>query len=340
MNHADIQGHLELFVHKMVDNFANLLGISFAYDAAHEGTKWGLFEGLSIYINFTGTAQGSYILNMYRESAQKIVGHVLEEEEVSIRTILDSGIIDEVLNTSVGEAIEDLKQNYGFLTFNPPVMNWGVTHVPVFSYASGCITSSFGDISCHFSISPVSLDITEKLITTMHKLKDTERLANIDSLTGLRNRKFYDDYVRHFNMHRALPFSFAIIDLDDFKHINDGFGHATGDSALQHLAKILQESTRDSDLPVRFGGDEFVLIMENTPGTGAEIVLRRICTTLKERPVVHTTGESFYLSVSCGITELSEEDRTFSSLFSRADAQLYRAKMAGKGCVYRDSSSE
>ncbi|MGM0443156.1 MAG: GGDEF domain-containing protein [Fibrobacterota bacterium] len=332
METAEITVHLNTFAQKMIDNFRELLGVEFHRRDGLPAEGSTLFEGFNVYISFTGTAQGSYILNITRDGAFSIVADVLDEADLTVSDVVTSGVIDEILNTSVGQAIEDLKKSYGFLTFNPPVINYGLTRVAVFDYATTVLTGEYGDVICHFSISPVSLDITEKLINTMNKLRDTEKLANIDSLTGLKNRLFFDDYVKHFNMHRALPFAIAMIDLDDFKSINDGYGHRAGDEALKHLARILEDSTRDSDLPIRYGGDEFFLIMENTPEEGAAIVLQRVCRKLAAVPVCAGVNE-FHISVSVGIATLRSTDRAFSALFERSDGQLYRAKEQGKACV-------
>lgn len=329
-NICDLNKHAQFFADAVVENLELMGGITYEKsDQQTEGKSADVVSGITFYIYFTGTAQGTYMLNMSEETATKLSDCETTED------ILYEGFLDEVLNTSVGQAIEVMKKYYGFLTFNPPVINWGVARFPSFEDRSVTLIGDCGDINCHFSISKIGMDVTDKLLKTMKDLRQKVKEGNKDSLTGLNNRKFFDEYVGAFSNSKDRVLSFAMIDLDDFKHINDGHGHDIGDKALRYVAESIMRATRDSDLPIRFGGDEFVLILENTPSDGAGVVLRRVSKWLIHNPLTLDDGTKICITLSCGVTQLTPED-TFDTLFKRADMNLYKSKEEGKNCVVVD----
>lgn len=162
--------------------------------------------------------------------------------------------------------------------------------------------------------------------------------ANKDPLTGLENRRKlevilnqYADNPETRNDHTGL----IIIDLDDFKEINDIFGHAAGDRILVQFSDLLLSSIRHSDTAFRYGGDEFIVLV---PGTDSE-GLRTVCENLTEgiRDNLHTEGRS--VSISIGAANLNGHQNA-DAWFAAADHCLYQAKAAGKNrYVVYDSSS-
>lgn len=329
-NICDLNKHANFFANAVVENLELMGGITYEkQESIGDEKSADVVSGITFYIYFTGTAQGTYMLNMSEETAMKL------SDCESTEDILYEGFLDEVLNTSVGQAIEVMKKYYGFLTFNPPVINWGVARFPSFEDRRVSLSGDCGDINCHFSISKIGMDVTDKLLKTMKDLRQKVKEGNKDSLTGLNNRKFFDEYVTAFNNTKDRVLSFAMIDLDDFKHINDGHGHDIGDKALRYVAESIMRATRDSDLPVRFGGDEFVLILENTPSDGAGVVLRRIAKWLIHNPLTLEDGTKICITLSCGVTQLVPEE-SFETLFKRADTNLYKSKEEGKNCVVVD----
>lgn len=167
-------------------------------------------------------------------------------------------------------------------------------------------------------------------------LQKFERNARTDALTGLHNRHAMEEtFPREVSrcLQNGQPVSLIMIDVDQFKSFNDLFGHVAGDRVLTAVARILQKQFRPRDLLVRFGGDEFAVLL---PGIGAAEAM-----TIAERvrqAVSGTTGDSndsliqVPVEVSMGIAEL-EPGGTFESLLRAADAALYRAKGAGRNTV-------
>ena len=163
--------------------------------------------------------------------------------------------------------------------------------------------------------------------------------ANTDSLTGLSNR-------RHFlldaeqEMRRAKRFSRALsvmmIDLDHFKPINDAYGHAVGDNVLQSVVKTALESLRHSDVMGRLGGEEFAVLLPETPLAAAMDVADRLRAHIAERPFVTVKG-IVPCTVSVGVAQMEERDATIDDLLHRADDAMYRAKNNGRDRVVSDA---
>jgi len=151
---------------------------------------------------------------------------------------------------------------------------------------------------------------------------ELERLALHDPLTGLFNRRALATRI-DTELARAKrtgsPLAFAMIDVDDFKRINDTRGHAGGDAALKTFADALRNSTRATDVPARFAGDEFALVMPETDRTAADAVMHRFYAA------VRAAG----LSCSTGVA-ISHAQTDATSLFADADSAVYVAKAAGK----------
>lgn len=159
--------------------------------------------------------------------------------------------------------------------------------------------------------------------------------VNTDPLTGLGNRRHLEAAISAFQT-QALPFSVIAIDIDHFKHINDGFGHDTGDEVLRQLARTMREVSRVDDLPCRVGGEEFLLLL---PGTGLEAAahaaerLRQLVEKMEIPPVGHIT-------ISLGVAHWPDSDPDIKAVFQQADAMLYAAKRGGRNRVMVSKASE
>ena len=117
-----------------------------------------------------------------------------------------------------------------------------------------------------------------------------------------------------------------IVDLDDFKNINDTYGHEIGDLVLIQFVKIARETIRENDLIIRFGGDEFILLLPNTNIKNAKIIATKIINRVSEYNM--STDVNFLISI--GIADYQEKDLIIDDIISRADKSLYEAKRAGK----------
>lgn len=162
-------------------------------------------------------------------------------------------------------------------------------------------------------------------------------MAYRDPLSTLYRRWYLTEQCR-LEMTRAArhgrPFSMLMIDLDFFKRVNDGHGHAAGDAVLRGFALLLQQSCRTSDILARFGGDEFCALLTDTPAAGAAEVAERIRQRCEDATFEHA-GHRFQLTCSIGVATYSKESGEISieSVFDEIDRAMYEAKNAGRNAV-------
>jgi diguanylate cyclase (GGDEF)-like protein len=153
--------------------------------------------------------------------------------------------------------------------------------------------------------------------------------AETDPLTELPNRRAFD---RALARASRGPLALVALDLDDFKLVNDTLGHAAGDAALRHLARVLREGLRDGDLAARVGGDEFFVLL---PGGDLRLgleVAERLRAQVEARPL-RADGAERLLTLSCGVAAYPDPVPRADNLVKIADAALYQAKGAGRNCV-------
>lgn len=175
------------------------------------------------------------------------------------------------------------------------------------------------------------LETANKLL--LEKEHELRRLAMQDPLTGLSNRMFLNDRIeRAIARARRSGDSIALmlIDLDNFKPINDAHGHAVGDELLVAIAKRISEVVRESDTVSRLGGDEFVILLEDLHETGSiESILAKLMTAVTE-PMVLGEGRQVSVSASIGVAFAPLHGDHATQLLARADMEMYKAKSAGR----------
>jgi diguanylate cyclase (GGDEF)-like protein len=161
----------------------------------------------------------------------------------------------------------------------------------------------------------------------------SEEQALKDPLTGLANpRALQFQVTRELARARrtSTPFSVVLLDLDDFKIINDEYGHLAGDRALQAVAKVLQETTRSYDTCIRYGGDEFVVLLSSCGRAEAEERRRRLQEAIGAIKLRTDNGREIALKVSAGASVFPEDGDTYERLLARADRRMYRNKAESK----------
>lgn len=157
-----------------------------------------------------------------------------------------------------------------------------------------------------------------------------ERMAFLDPLTELFNRRYFDEALER-EISRAerhhLEFGLLMIDIDNFKYINDRLGHPQGDKTLQGLAGVLSDGTRRSDICARFGGDEFIILLPHKNKAQTFALAQRICQSVESANLL--SGDRL-VTISVGAANFPDDARDKKTLLQAADDLLYRAKKAGK----------
>ena len=291
----------------------------------HERTKYQFFASLSSEIQFEYTREPSMLTlseaGAKMLNAAEITMNPLEEEQII--GISDDKVMEEITKLVTGSSMESPVIQYdGELLVNG---EWRWSRVICRSMWS-------------HEEKPVMTGCIGKIVD-MHeehaKIKDLQRIASYDGLTGLLNQSNAKRHVmERLHENEDKDYILAIFDIDYCKNANDRCGHMFGDKVLQHMAGRLRGSTRDYDITARVGGDEFMIFMQDIEGI--ESIIDRVYHAL--------TGkyEGFDISISMGISRTRKIGRKYENLFGCADKALYTAKQAGRAqyCFYDDSVKE
>ena len=164
----------------------------------------------------------------------------------------------------------------------------------------------------------------------------TKQLASVDPLTNLYNRRSFFELANiSFDKAKALlqPISSIMIDLDDFKKINDNLGHHTGDLILMRLSKICLENLDENHILGRFGGEEFIVLLPNTSFKQAKIVGERLRSAIASNPILIRKSDPIPITASLGVASITPTTEDLDHLFIAADKSMYQAKALGKNRV-------
>lgn len=168
----------------------------------------------------------------------------------------------------------------------------------------------------------------------IEELKKTTQNLCKDPLTDLYSRSMMDVKLKeqfYLLKRYNLPFSLVMVDLDDFKHINDAYGHTAGDSVLKYIGQFIKSSLRQSDFPIRYGGDEFLIILPNTNIYKAYAVAEKLLKQVNNYQFKKQES-TFSVHLSIGIAQAQPND-TVSSIIEKADNALYESKRLGKNTI-------
>lgn len=223
------------------------------------------------------------------------------------------------------------------------ITNRNVRHLPVVNDSGRLVglVTLYDLAKHHFRIYEKPREIIEYSISarTRELLEANERLkamSLVDGLLGIGNRRAMEtdlEYTHSLAVRHNRTYSVALFDIDFFKHYNDRYGHLAGDKALQLVAEHLQNAVRKSDRLYRYGGEEILLILPETPLAGAEILVRRVIAGLAGLSIPHQTSPLQVLTMSCGIVCQNEDGvkgKDWRAVVELADQGLYQAKKDGR----------
>lgn len=184
----------------------------------------------------------------------------------------------------------------------------------------------------------VARNVTNK----RHLEMKLRHLSEIDVLTGISNRRKLleklDEKFQEFQRYQQ-PTCFLLLDIDQFKSINDQFGHQAGDAAIKHVTQLCLSQLRNVDLIGRLGGDEFGIILPNTSIDEATACSERLRAAICTTPF-HTGKHDIFITISIGLSEFQSVDSVFDEIISRADSAMYQSKQQGKNTsrIYNPST--
>ncbi len=271
-------------------------------------------EGIFQYVN------NAFSKNILGLTNEELIGKKLEDlkEVVPLELIVFHQNQDAILY-----------EDHNSLEYESSIkMSDGVTKE--FQITKKVFNSEFGECLGYIG---VMSDITD----LKQKEKKLQELASIDSLTHLYNRRHFSKVAQQaleLAKRHSETLCVIMLDIDNFKKINDTYGHKIGDDVIIRLANILQETSRKSDIVARFGGEEFVLLLPKTHREGASIIAEKIREKSEELLITLDDGSEISFTISLGVSEINiKEESDVEEGIKRADAALYASKRSGKNRV-------
>ncbi len=179
---------------------------------------------------------------------------------------------------------------------------------------------------------------TDNLLDSLEEAqKELKEQVNHDYLTGLYNRRYLssvsEELIKLAKRNKKY-ISIIIIDIDYFKNINDNFGHNVGDQVLKYLSGLFNESTRESDIVARIGGEEFAILLPDTDKDSAYIMAEKIRKVVQSKPFVYDENITINITISAGVNDVNPDvDKSIDMTIDRADKALYKAKHSGRNMV-------
>ena len=281
----------------------------------------------------------------YDEAFAPIVATLRDLTGLNLAIVLFFGLIAFQMARSIVRPIQALSDAAVRLGRGEPDV---VIPGPASDDEIGVLTRTFNEMSSRLQQNQRKLDeqrleienANSRLVAQNQELQRMnevfQQLSITDELTRLHNHRFFRDHLP-LEIKRSErtkePLCLILIDLDDFKQLNDRFGHAVGDAVLRKVAEVMSISTRDMDLLARYGGEEFALLASQTPLDGAIALAEKIRAAIARArfSVVDTDGpKEIQITASMGVSEYRGDPKAF---FNDADQALYRAKASGKDCV-------
>ncbi|HEX5131437.1 MAG TPA: diguanylate cyclase [Candidatus Krumholzibacteria bacterium] len=276
----------------------------------------------------------------YEEDYALAMTPVLEAQQRIWVAVLVVGAIAILAALRIAQSI--LKPIHG-LALGAQRINEGLVGVKIPKGAPdeiGMMIDTFNEMAMKITLSQAELQYKNKMLNTQNdRLQDMnvrlEELSVTDGLTGLFNHRHFWNLMNTELARVDLQngdLALILLDLDDFKRVNDKFGHAVGDQLLLTVANVLGETIRDTDIVARYGGEEFAVLLPDTDESGAQQVAEKIRASVEAvRFNVTDTDIVLKVTVSIGVSVFRGNRREF---FNAADRALYQSKAAGKNCVH------
>ncbi len=170
----------------------------------------------------------------------------------------------------------------------------------------------------------------------LEQVKTLEKTSNMDALTKVLNRRALTTHLNKICTGEGIPYELhlLVLDIDNFKLVNDKYGHVAGDKILIYIANILKKTLRDGDKIFRYGGEEFVIILNRTDYKNCVLITERLLELIRSNTLIYM-GENIQVTASIGTTQYRQTDKP-DTIIARADKALYHAKSTGKNKMHSE----
>lgn len=277
---------------------------------------------------------------VYEEDYTKAMAPVIEAQRRIWVSVLIVGAIAILAALRIAQSI--LRPVRG-LALGARRINEGLVGVKIPRGANdevGMMIETFNEMAMRITLSQAELQYKNKMLNSQNdRLQEMnerlEKLSVTDGLTGLFNHRHFwnllNTELTRVNLNQG-NLALVLLDLDDFKKVNDKFGHAVGDLLLQTVATVIGDTVRDTDIVARYGGEEFAVLLPDTDESGVQQVAEKIRASVEAvRFNIPDTDITLKVTVSIGVSVFRGNRREF---FNAADRALYQSKAAGKNCVH------
>ena len=311
------------FVQEILTGFRSIFPFNFFFIAFSEE------HGLSLFIYYLGDCSEEIKSSVRKKLSKEMISKLglpldapldIEEFQIPVPEKLDG--VDEIEMIAVSVSTPELE------TLN----------------LAGLLGVAYGSVQ---KLSPQEASVIRSILAVMvmvvgsskvlsKTLAELEYYSTHDPLTGLHNRRYFNEMLEYEigrSERHNHEFTILMLDLDDFKDVNDTFGHPCGDSVLKLVAEAMNSFVRKGDLVTRIGGDEFAIILTETGKENANIVAEKLRTELKKIQFDGTNEKTFHVTTSIGIVTYPTDAKSASDLMTGVDLGLYRAKEMGKDGV-------
>lgn len=236
-----------------------------------------------------------------------------------------------------------VEHNGSFTKLNGSIHHYKATYAPIYDDANNIVgfTGVVLDITSEVEVECANQKLMKLNADFEKAQQELTRQASLDPLTELYNRRYFSEIsesIFNIAVRKRLQLSVVLLDIDNFKAVNDTYGHKVGDRVLVHLAQILKTNVRRSDVVCRYGGEEFIVLLPETGIADASHVAENLRVLISSSEVAISDEHSIQFSVSLGVAAAQFCDshrpcQNIEQVISRADKALYKAKAQGKNCV-------
>lgn len=311
------------FVQEILTGFRSIFPFNFFFIAFSEE------QGLSLFIYYLGEYSEEVKISVRKKLAKEMIGQLglsvdapLDIEEFHIPIPEKYDAIDDIEMITVSVTIPELE------TLN----------------LAGLLGVAYGSVQ---KLSPQEASVIRSILAVMvmvvgsskvlsKTLAELEYYSTHDPLTGLHNRRYFNEMLEYEigrSERHNHEFSILMLDLDDFKDVNDAYGHPCGDIVLKLVAESMTDFVRKGDLVTRIGGDEFAIVLTETSKENALVVAEKLRLELRRMAFQGTDGKEFHITTSIGLVTYPHDAKNVSDLMTGVDLGLYRAKEMGKDGV-------